>query len=330
MAILSTEKVLTLDWWKPASKLVVGDYVFDKDGKIVQVKLIQQYYSENCYRVSFDDHLSVCGDNKLTFLVEDLKYRNRLYTYLGRYQFRRPLKQRSAEDLLSLALRDKRNRLVYSVPTTKPLELPHQTLPVPPFVFGFWFFNRKAQNQLNVPAKYNDEVLNRLKDYGYKIKLGRKTTAGRQDFTITPTIESQLAPNIPNKVTNNYLLASPEQRIELLQGILVAKYAQYNEKEDRFRVSSQNLPTILRIQSLVESLGSKTRIEQDETLNIYTIFFKSRLKLVSNQVSAPIKVHLGRRYINRISKIEPQLCVHVETTSKDSTILVGEGFIPCR
>jgi hypothetical protein len=52
MAILATEKVLTLDWWKPASKLEVGDYVFDKDGKIVQVKLIQQYYSENCKRVT--------------------------------------------------------------------------------------------------------------------------------------------------------------------------------------------------------------------------------------------------------------------------------------
>jgi len=36
MAILATEKVLTLDWWKPASKLVIGDYVFDKDGKIVR------------------------------------------------------------------------------------------------------------------------------------------------------------------------------------------------------------------------------------------------------------------------------------------------------
>ena len=78
MAILATEKVLTLDWWKPADKLEVGDYVFDKDGKIVQIKLIQQYYSENCKRVTFNDHLSVAGDDKLNFMVEDLKYRHRL------------------------------------------------------------------------------------------------------------------------------------------------------------------------------------------------------------------------------------------------------------
>ena len=330
MAILATEKVLTLDWWKPASKLVIGDYVFDKDGKIVQVKLVQQYHSEQCVRVSFNDHLSVAGDTKLNFMVEDLKYRNRLHEYVGRFRFKRPLKQKSADDMATTPLRDKRSRLVYSVPTTRPLELPHQTLPVPPFIFGFWFFNRKPGGRFSAPTKYHDEILARFKDYGYKVNLGKKLTGGRREFTVTPSIESQLAPNIPNKVTNNYLLASPEQRLELLQGIMVAKSSQYNEREDKFRFSAQHLPTILRIQLLAESLGSKTRIESAETINSYRLFFKSRLQLVSNQVSPPIKVHLGRRYITKITPIAPQLCVYVETTSKDSTILVGEGFIPCR
>lgn len=330
MAILATEKVLTLDWWKPASKLEVGDYVFDKDGKIVQVKLIQQYHSENCNRVTFNDELSVSGDTNLNFLVEDLKYRNRVHQYVGHFQFRRPLKQKSVEDLQETPLKDKRSRLVYSVPTTRPLELPHQTLLVPPFVFGFWFFNRKPNGNLSAPAKYHDEIIARLKDYGYKVKLGRKSQGGRQQFTVTPTIESQLAPNVPNRVTNNYLLASPEQRLELLQGIMVSKTGQYHEKDDKFRFSSQHLPTVLRIQSLVESLGAKTRVELNESLNTYHVFFKTRLQLVVNQQSPPVKVHLGRRYIKKITKIQPQLCVHIETTSKDSTILVGEGFIPCR
>jgi hypothetical protein len=272
----------------------------------------------------------VSGDLKLNFMVEDLKYRNRLYQYMGHFKFRRPLKQKSVEDIQETGTKDKRARLVYSVPTTHPLELPHQTLPVPPFIFGFWFFNRKPKGYFSAPAKYHDEVIARFKDYGYKVKLGRKRQGGRVEFTVSPTIESQLVPNIPNKVTNNYLLASPEQRLELLQGILLAKTGQYNEKDDRFRFASQNYPTALRVQSLVESLGSKTRIELDETNNTYYLFFKTRLKLVNNQQSPPVKVHLGRRYIKNITKIEPQLCVHIETTAKDSTILVGEGFIPCR
>ena len=43
MAILATEKVLTLDYWKRAGSLVEGDYVFDRNGKIVRVKLVQNY-----------------------------------------------------------------------------------------------------------------------------------------------------------------------------------------------------------------------------------------------------------------------------------------------
>ena len=59
MAILATSKVLTLDYWKLASQLEVGDYVFDRNGKPVQIKLIQQYRSEHCYKVHLDDHLSI-------------------------------------------------------------------------------------------------------------------------------------------------------------------------------------------------------------------------------------------------------------------------------
>ena len=47
MAILATEKVLTLDYWKPARKIEVGDYVFDKDGKLVKVKLVFRLRHQN-------------------------------------------------------------------------------------------------------------------------------------------------------------------------------------------------------------------------------------------------------------------------------------------
>jgi hypothetical protein len=330
MAILATERVLTLDWWKPASKLEVGDYVFDKDGKIVRVKLIQQYRSDECYEVMFSDYLTIRGDDKLGFPTEDLKYRKRLDEYKGVFKFTRPLKHFTVSELLDLPLKDKRDRQAYSVPTTKPLQLPHQTLPVPPFVFGFWFFNRKKHNRLNAPTGKHDEVAEKLRDHGYKVIPGNKRPANRREFTVQPTIESQLVPNIPTKVTNNYLMGDVEQRIELLKGIICAKSRQYCEVSDTFRVTNQNFPTIARIQMLVESLGVRSSIEHNETLNNYTISFKTKHRIASNQVSTPVKVHHARRYITEIRPIAAQLCVHIETTANDNTILVGEGFIPCR
>ena len=70
MAILANQKVLTLDYWKAARNLQPGDYVFDKDGKIVQIKLVQEYRAQQCYEVMFNDYLSVAGDQHLGFLVE--------------------------------------------------------------------------------------------------------------------------------------------------------------------------------------------------------------------------------------------------------------------
>lgn len=327
MAILANEKVLTLDYWKLASKLQVGDYVFDRNGQIVQVKLVQEYRAPVCYEVTFNDHLRMAGDGKLGFLTETPKYRKGIYAYKNVQPFRRPLRLFQAESLEHLELTDRRNRHKFSVPTTKPLALPHQDLPVPPFIFGFWFFNQRANNKLAAPSKTADYVHEKLRDLGYKIKLGRIVTTGEREFETIPSIRSQLIPNPPTKIPENYLLASAEQRTELLSGILYSKSRQYNKKDDKFRISSYHYGTILQIQSLVESLGHRSKIIYDETYQYYTIYFRSRVKLMQEQNSPPIRIHHARRYITRVDRIQDQLCVHIETTGADNTILVGEGFI---
>lgn len=290
---------------------------------------MQEYFVKDCYQVMFDDYLTLSGDAKMGFPTENIKYRKRLDEYKGRLKFRRPLKQLTVDELMGLSFKNNRNRSVYSVPTAQPLQLPHQDLPVPPFIFGYWFFNRTPTQKLTLEIDKKDELIEKFKDYGYKIKLGIKKTAFRREFTVTPSIESQLIPNVPSVLPNNYIFSAPEQRLELLSGIIMAKRARYNAKSDRFSITSRNLPTISKIQALAESLGCRTTIETTGSMQNYMLSFKSRHRLVTNQVSPPVKVHHGRRYIASITPIQSQLCVHIETTSKDSTILVGEGFIPC-
>lgn len=327
MAILANEKVLTLDYWKPARKLVVGDYVFDRQGNIVQVKLVQEYRAEECYKVTFDDYLSVAGDAHLGFAVETPKYRQRLVDYKGRFKFRRPLKPIQVKDLQDLPLKTPKNRLAFSVPTTDPIKLPHQFLPVPPFVLGFWFFGRKAGKMFNAATGREEQAVKTLEEYGYKVKFSRWLPSGMRRFTISPSIESQLAPNIPTKIPNNYLLASPQQRLELLRGIFCAKPRGYTEATDTFWFTSKHLPSVSQIQCLVESLGIRTRMESNEKTKSYTLLFKTRHRILDNQVSPPVKLHHGRRYIKEITRISGQQCVHIETTAPDNSILVGEGFI---
>ena len=329
MAITANTKILTLDYWKHASHLQVGDYVFDAKGKLVKVTLVQEYHSTKCYEVTFNDYLSVTGDSKLAFPTENFKYRNRLMAYKGKLRFRRPLKPLSTEDLLVTPLVNKANRKVISVPTANPLCLPHRDLPIPPFLFGFWFFSRKSTGKM-VPARGTTELVHEtFRDHGYKVRVCGITRTGEREFSVTPKIESQLIPNIPKVITNNYLLASEEQRIMLLRGIICAKNRQYCERTDTFRFSSKNYDTVRRVQALAESLGCKTSMQSDSFKKDYTVKFKSRINLHPEQASPPVKVHYGRRYITKVDAIPSQLCVHIETDSLDGTILVGEGFIPC-
>ena len=327
MAILATERVLTLNWWKPAAKLEVGDYVFDKDGKPVRITLVQEYRSESCYEVTFNDHLTTSGDQHLALPTENRKYRKRTYEYLGVQKFKRPLKPLAVSQLLELSLKNKNNRLEYSVPTTKAIALPHKDYPVPPFLFGFWFFARRSTKTLAPARGYSEYVTEKFRDHGYKVKEHRLLPTGEREISIFPTIESQLIPNVPNQLTQNYLLGSPEQRIELLSGILCAKNRQYSEKTDTFRFTSHHFGTVKLIQGLVESIGCRSKLIHDEYLKNYTISFKSRTQLVPNQVSPPVKVHQARRYVTNIAPIPAQSCIYFETDGTDNTILVGEGFI---
>ena len=133
-------------------------------------------------------------------------------------------------------------------------------------------------------------------------------------------------PFIPSKIPNNYLLSAPDQQIELLQGIICAKIAQYDEKTNTFRFATIHHPLFLQVQQLVEATGHRTRMRYFKADNVYELAFKSKLPLLPVER----KLHAtNRRYVRKIRKIEPQLCVHIETTSEDSSILVGEGFIAC-
>lgn len=277
----------------------------------------------------FNDYLTITGDSKLAIPTENLKYRNRLTSYKGKLKFRRPLRPLTTEQIHNTPLLNKYKRKSLSVPTAHPLQLPHKDLPVPPFLFGFWFFARRSTGYM-APAKGTAEYVHeKFRDHGYKVRTHELLSTKEYTFSTEPAISRQLIPNIPKTIPNNYLLASPEQRQELLSGIMCAKQRQYNKRSDRFQLTTINYDLARRVQMLAESLGSRAKLENDVCNNNYKVSFKTRLHLIPGQASPPVKVQYGRRYISQISKIPSQMCVHFETNGEDNTILAGEGFIPC-
>ena len=329
MAILATQRVLTLDYWKMACDIRAGDILFDRFGNPVTVTLVQEYRAQACYEVVFNDGLTVRGDDKLILPIETEKYRNRAREYKGKRRFRRPLKLLTAQELHSNPLTGREGRKLYSVPTTAPIKLPHQTLPVPPFVFGFWFFNHRKDQSMQAPLQHAQMVDEKFKDAGYALIKTQPRSAAQPRFRTQPAVSQHLAPFVPTKIPNNYLLASPEQRTELLQGILHAKKNRYIKNEDRFQFTSKHEVLARQVQMLAESLGCKTSLNFQQTEKKFVLSIKTRLQLTEEQTPRPIKVRQGWRLISAIEPIQPQGCVHIQTNGPDGSFLVGEGFIAC-
>lgn len=329
MAITAIQRVLTHDYWKLAQDIVPGDILFDRLGRPVKVRLIQQYHAQNCYEVFLKDGLTVCGDANLQLPIESEKYRKRTLEYKGKRKFTRPLDITPLKEMIGIPLTNKTNRLKFSIPTAGLLQFPTKDLPVPPFIFGFWLFNHQKCGDMTPTPGCSEFINNKFKDHGYKTKTTRRHSTNKEmSFVCSPTIQSHLIPNIPNKIPNNYLFSSPEQRLELLSGIMHAKSRQYNQKKDRFRFSNNNLVHVRQVQYLAESLGCKTSLESYHIHNSNLLNIWTKHKLMEQQTPKMVKVRQNWRLITKIQQIEPQLCVHIETDGEDSTFLVGEGFIP--
>lgn len=330
MAILATQRVLTHDYWKFATELVPGDYVFNRKGEPVKITLAQPVQAKNCYEVLFNDYLTICGDDKLCLPLEDRRYRYRSDGYKHKMQFRRPLKLKTVEELLETPLVNYRGRKEFSVPTADPIQLPHQVLPVPPFIFGFWFFARQYDNTM-MPSKGTGEFVHqKFKDAGYKVKTGKLRLSGERKFRTTPTVLSHLIPAVPTSIPLNYLMSDKEQRFELLQGILHSNITRYFKKSKKFRVYQKSRSLIYMIQYLADSVGCQTEMLYNEKTGMHTLFIKTKHQLVPSQQELSLSKHAARRFVTSITPIPAQLCVHIETDGEDDTILVGEGFISCR
>lgn len=329
MAILATQRVLTHDYWKLAKDLVPGDFVFNRNGKPVKVTLVQPVQAQACYEVTFNDYLTISGDERLALPLEDRRYRYRSDAYKGRHPFKRPLKAISIGQLIEDPLVDRRGRKKYSVPTAAPIELPHQDLPVPPFVFGVWFFGKLANKSIKTSKGNADFVREKFKDLGYATTDARMQYSGERSFRTSPTVLSHLIPNVPTSIPANYLLAHKEQRFDLLQGILCTTAAKYHEKTKKFHVVQRRRSLIYAIQYLADSLGCKTEIIQSDVSGQYILRIQTKQQLLPTKQPPSMPRHTARRYVKEITPIRAQQCIHIETNGSDNTILVGEGFISC-
>ena len=329
MAIIATTSVLTGDDWKMAKDIKPGDWVFNRLGQPVKVKTAQMYRSEECYRVIFDDYLTISGDRHLAFPSEDQFYRILERKYKGTRRKTAQLKRRTVLDMMEQGLKYRETRMKFSVPTTEPVQLPEQPLSIPPFLYGFWFLARRRENSMDVPYEFAEQVYQKFKDAGYKIQIMRDVRNTYEKFRTIPSISSQLKVQQTRKVPIAYMNSSAEQRMELLKGLLCSKPCKKLSKWGFFDLKLRNKQLVTTFQYLSESLGARTYITHEAKLNRDVLTIRRTPAFLPEQAEPRPYFHHARRYVKSIESIPAQLCVHIETDDSDGSYLAGEGFITC-
>ena len=214
-----------------------------------------------------------------------------------------------------------------SISATSPIQYREEPHPVPPLLVGMWASTNSKKRQVSIRPQHLDYVTARFKQYGYSLKRRH-----RNIYIISPNIEKGLLARytpMPTTIPQDYFAGTPEQRIDVLRGFVLARGTCYSPCKDRFFINCKWKTIPRQIQILCESLGIRTELRINEkAVSPWSIVFKTRIPLLPDQTFKPGVIAYERRYIKSVEEIEPRLCAHIETDA--DSFAIGEGYIQCR
>jgi len=203
--------ILTTKGWKMHGDLQPGDFVFSPSGKPVKVLATRNFADSVCRRVTFDNDVSiVCGDGHLWTIEAHSRRRVR-----GTKNRRLGREAVTVETTELAAMRAPYRPVVKA---TAPLDMPVSDLPLHPYVLGCWLGDgATAAGRITSGDAW---IFNEIERLGYRVA---PPTAAcpitRTVYDIRPVLRALGL--LGNKhIPDAYMLASRDQRLALLQGLI--------------------------------------------------------------------------------------------------------------
>jgi hypothetical protein len=361
----------TPNGWSTMGELKVGDFVYDEQGQPTRIEYVSPVFEDRkCYRVTFDDGESIVADADHRWYVEC----DRAFDLSGNYsgRGRPPLDAEmfqsgilKTEVLAKYHQHGDRNR--FAVPNTKVLQAPDRELPVDPYFLGTWLGD--GNTHACVLTAHNDDapfVQEKLVANGMRC-LPSSNQGNTQQFRVHfPDQVARPGRGVPNSVSNRlqelsllgaskfippqYLRSSPEQRRELLRGLLDTDGS--ITKGGRISFYNTNPKLIEGVNELARSLGYKTRtrwkMNSPSTLKSghvitprlpiaevsFVAYAEDPLFMLPRKQSRQRKQTTGRasevlrRRITKVTQVPtiPVRCISVD--SPNHLFLAGKGMIP--
>lgn len=309
--------MLTLEGWKRASEIEIGDYLFGSDGKPTKVLGVYPQGVTDAYKVTFSDGTSLvtCGEHLWALNHKDLSRKDG-FTF----------KQiRKTKELVG-TLRANDGHKMWHIPSVKPIESGvEQKLPIDPYLLGCWLGDGSTYKaEITTP---DDEIRDAFAEYGTTVRShqngGKALTYGIVGGFVTKMKELGVFRN--KHIPIQYLLASREERFALLQGLCDTD-GTANKATGQTSVCCTN-PTLSRdIKTLIASLGYYY------TECGYSIFFRAdecpfRLGRKARYWKAATRKHFTKRFIDSIEKVSDRETVCFTVEAADHLFCAGEDLI---
>lgn len=331
MALYENTPVPTIKGWLLAKDLLVGDYVFGADGLPKPITSVQPSEAP-LWTVHFSDGLGIQVDEHAALQImgqyESFRMGARFRTAIKKNRPARkaknPFPEMSVADLLKEDLVTSRNIMKYSVPTADPIVYKEEAHPVPPFIVGMWWKGRRIYNTLAIRPDEYEYVKEKVRAHGYACEQPAPNR-----IRIAPNPASQFLARyatIPAKIPEEYFLGTPEQRLELLRGIMASSGGKvYNHNTKQILYCSTNQNDLAVVQRLCDSLSIKTHVRR--LYGVPYLWFRTLTPIIYNQPREGQIIRSAHRKIQRITSNPTGRCVHIEA---GGIFLAGEGYIACR
>jgi len=322
---LDTE-VLTTTGYKKMRDINLQDEVITPEGKSKVIGIYPQGI-QDVYRITFSDGTSTKSTLDHLWAVRSAKekYKNK------------PYKIKSLKEILNIGLTRKNcpNSSQNFIPITQPIKNFESTnnLPIDPYLLGVLIGDGSLCHGLSF-TNIDDEIIQSVKNLipnGMKVSQIKNSISYRIS-NINPNSQkkNQIKKYLESKnlnvksefkfVPDEYLYASLENRVALLQGLLDTDGGIEMGRKVSFSTSSEQLAK--DVQFLVQSLGGTAKISKRKTTHLPSYRMNLclpneikpfRLSRKANQVKNRIK-YFPRRAIKKVEYVgkEEVQCIKIE------------------
>ncbi|ADH98317.1 terminase TerL endonuclease subunit [Salisediminibacterium selenitireducens] len=320
----------TPDGWSTMVELQVGDQVIDEKGNPCNVVARSEIDdTEQAYRITFRDGQSIVAGERHLWQVQVMNngQREKLLTTGELYKKQQKVKTK--------------NRAIFRIPVVDAFSLPERSLPVDPYLFGYWIGNGCATKPEITVRRDDVEAVQREVPYPLHNHYPQE---GNSDILVYHALKPVLVSHFKDKrIPAAFTRASKAQRLRLLQGLMDSDGCVSTEKGQSIYVTI--LPELAKdVQDVLGSLGIKNTLgETPSTRNgvptgetCYLVRFTAFQDLNVSALDRKLNRSRERNpttrshfhYIAAIEKAEPtpMRCIQVDSPSR--LYLAGRSMVP--